>query len=101
MNKLKQKRKAFISGKVSGKKWEDAHWLFNAGERWLRKHGYATVNPTKICDRNWSWWHCMYVCLRELSKCDTIAMLHDWKHSRGAKIEYAFALLTFKKIIYI
>ncbi len=58
-------------------------------------------NPMKLCKPDWSWTHCMLVCLRTLvTKCDAIYVLKDHTESRGAKIELKVAKLLKYKVLY-
>lgn len=92
-------RRVFISGKVTGLSYIVAQERFNEAARLFSE--YDVVNPTKLCNSRWSWWRCMAVCLWHLVRCDTVAMLSNWRGSRGAKIEHFLALLLFKKVLYL
>ena len=92
-------RRVFISGKVNGLSYVVAQERFNEAARLFSE--YDVVNPTKLCNPRWSWWRCMAVCLWHLVRCDTVAMLSNWRGSRGAKIEHFLALLLFKKVLYL
>lgn len=59
------------------------------------------VNPTIECKEHWSWLRCMVKCLFLLKGCKWVAMLPDWKESRGARIEHRVAQWLGKDIIYI
>jgi hypothetical protein len=93
--------KAFISGRVSGIKYEYAKRNFKKVETVLVKQGYEVVNPTTLCNKEWSWLRCMCVCLWHLSKCDEIYVMRNYKKSKGAKIELRFARLLRKQVFFI
>ena len=62
---------------------------FERGAAELRALGYKVVSPTEVngCCESKSWLHYMRVDLKELLKCNTIALLDGWHKSRGASIE--------------
>lgn len=96
-------RKIFISGKVSGLDILEARALFRMANMYLlSRYCHCTcVNPMEICHRDWSWIHCMVVCIWDLRKCDTVAFLPNWKDSRGSRLEYRFAKLLGKEMIFL
>ena len=95
----RKRTKVFISGKISGEEYLVAYGKFSNAERMLQQMGYATVNPMKICKKNWSWLRCMAKCLWAIMFCDKVYQLEDWQESRGARIEYKWAKLLRKRIL--
>ena len=95
----RKQTKVFISGKISGLDYYVAYGKFANAERTMQQMGYATVNPMKICKRNWSWLRCMIKCLWAIFFCDKIFQLPGWQESRGARIEYKWAKLLRKRIL--
>lgn len=95
--------KIFISGKVSGLDIEEARCRFRMVNRYLLGiyPDCSCVNPMEICHCDWSWLHCMAVCLWRLSGCDAVAFLPNWKDSRGSRIEYRFATFLGKDILFL
>lgn len=91
--------KIFISGRVSGIPYKTAKYNFLRAERYWQRKGYQVVNPTKLCNKNWSWIRCMIVCLWNLAKCRYVYFLPNYTYSRGAKIEFKVAKLLNKIII--
>lgn len=92
--------KIFISGRVSGIKYKTAKYNFLRAEKYWSRKGYQVVNPTKLCNENWSWIRCMIVCLWNLAKCRYVYFMPNYTYSRGAKIEFKVAKLL-NKIIYL
>ena len=99
MKRYHIRTKVFISGKVSDLPYLVAYGKFSNAERMLQQMGYATVNPMKICKRDWSWVRCMIKCLWAIMWCDKIYQLPDWKESKGARIEYKWAKILNKRIL--
>lgn len=94
--------KVYIAGKITGDPGYVAK--FDAAVRHMSRLGWESnkiVNPVQHCDASWAWWRCMARCIRLLTGCEWVAMLPDWKESRGARIEHTVANLTMKPIIYI
>ena len=95
----RKRTKVFISGKISGLEYYVAYGKFSNAERMLQQMGYATVNPMKICKKNWSWLRCMIKCLWAIMWCKKVYQLEDWKDSKGARIEYRWAKFLRKRIL--
>lgn len=95
--------KVYIAGKITGDPCFEAK--FYAAETVLQtEYGWdywSIVNPVEQCDNAWPWWRCMARCLRLVSGCKAVAMLPDWKESRGARIEHGWAKFLRKQIIYL
>ena len=96
----KMKNSVFISGRVSGITYKRAKLNFDNCEKWFTNRGLHVVNPTKICKKEWSWLHCMIVCIYHLVRCEYVCFLSNYKESRGSRIEYLFAKLFRKKIAF-
>lgn len=99
MKRYHIRTKVFISGKISGLEYNVAYGKFSNAERMLQQMGYATVNPMKICKRNWCWLRCMIKCLWAIMWCKKVYQLPDWKDSKGARIEYRWAKLLRKRFV--
>jgi hypothetical protein len=81
----------YISGKISGIE-EDAKVNFEIAENIIRAMGHEPVNPFKLRHKKDATWEdYMKKDIRELTKCEAIWMLPDWKKSRGAVVEYFLA----------
>lgn len=92
--------KIFISGRISGIRYDYAKKNFAKAEKVWSKRGYDVVNPIKLCNPNWSWLHCMIVCLWHLIQCRFVYFMPNYKFSRGAKIELKVAQFL-NKLIFI
>ena len=99
---MKQNRNhIYIAGKVSGEPYWHAFLKFSAAEKKLKPYG-CTINPMRLCKRDWSWMRCMAVCLWVLVfRCNRIYLLHDWRDSKGARIERRVATIFKKRLIEI
>lgn len=94
--------RVYIAGKITG----DPNYKekFKAAAEHLLGCGFQdgnVVNPVEHCSEDWPWLRCMLRCLRLLCGCGWVAMLPDWKESRGAKIEHFVAQLFGKNIFYL
>ena len=93
--------KVFISGPITGT--EDYIDRFLKAELELTQKGYTVVNPAGVLAQlpvAFRWGTCMSITLALLEECDSIYMLKDWEHSKGAQIEHTFAAGIGKEIIY-
>jgi len=45
------------------------------------------VNSATFIDEGKPWESAMKIVLREMLECDSVSLLPNWSHSRGAKIE--------------
>lgn len=65
---------------------------FNSAAAHLRAQGHTVENPAENPEPPCkSWQGYMRMGLRQLTHCDTIALLPNWTHSPGARIEYDLA----------
>ena len=97
--KIYRNNKIYIAGKISGLDVQEYLQNFNNAEFVLQSR-YKVINPAKLGRTDKSWWWNMRMCIRLLLPCRSIYMLKNWENSKGAKIEYRIARLTFKKIMY-
>ena len=92
--------KVFISGRISGIKYENAKKAFAKREKKLSRIYDEVVNPIKLCKRDWSWLRCMFVCLWNLIQCDTVYFMRNHTKSKGCKVE-KFVAHLFNRCVYI
>ena len=97
MNK-QEKKKCYISGKITGLTNEVAIENFREASLHARFLGYEPVNPMNIVSDveepknekdKWSWY--MKADLKEMMDCDAILMQDNWEDSKGAIIEHNLA----------
>ncbi|GHV93207.1 hypothetical protein AGMMS50268_37100 [Spirochaetia bacterium] len=82
-------KRIYICGKVTGDPNYQKKFL-EAEER-LHLAGVWPVSPASFISKNTEWLKAMRLAIRELVRCDGIALLPDWKQSKGAKIEERLA----------
>jgi hypothetical protein len=83
-------KKLYISGKITG----DDNYVqkFKQAEDVLLNGGYFPVNPVAhVPPKYASWDTAMRLVLKTMLDCDGVALLPDWKESKGAKIEARLA----------
>lgn len=82
--------KVYIAGKITNN--PDYIKQFAEAEEMLKASGHTVLNPVK--DKGFSYKDCIDMGLCELMKCDGIYLLEGWQDSRGAILEYLYALVT-------
>ena len=90
---MTDKTRIYISGKITGT--DDYIERFEVVERKLIEQGYETVNPAKILSllpTSTTHKEYMVVSYALMDICDAIYLLHGWKDSKGAVMEYDYAL---------
>lgn len=76
----------YIAGPCTG--YPDLNYpAFHAEAARLRALSFEVVSPPEICAPHLDWEGCMEVCLAALPRCDVVALLPGWSHSRGALAE--------------
>lgn len=82
----------YLAGKMSGLPGFGYKRFFEA-EKHLAAAGYTVINPAKLNHAGESWHKCLRNDLRHIvSKCQGMAVLRNWRHSRGARLEVATAI---------
>jgi hypothetical protein len=81
--------KLYLCGKITG----DTHYYakFLRAEDSLYEAGFVPVNPAACIPATIDWKGAMRRAIRLMLACDGVALLPDWKKSRGAKIEVRLA----------
>ena len=93
--------KVYISGQISGIDPVEARARFADAEELLQGMGFDTVNPWDNglpVDAPWIAHMCRD--LEMLNECSCIYMMDGWRDSRGACIEYDFAIRTGKSVLF-
>ena len=93
--------KVYISGQISGLGPFEAKSRFDKAEEFLQGIGIDVVNPWDNGLPEESTW-IQHLCkdLEMLHECSHIYMLDGWQLSRGACIEYDFAIRTGKTVLF-
>lgn len=93
--------KVYISGKITGLPITEAEERFKDAEELITALNLTPVNPLKNgLPRHSTWEEHMAKDIELLKQCEAIFMLENWEDSRGAKIEYDFAIGSGKTIMY-
>ena len=85
--------RAYISGKITGN--SNYYMEFEEGKKHVNELGYEAINPAKlenIMPADATHDDYMSVCLPLLSLADAIYMIPGWETSKGACIEYGYAI---------
>lgn len=84
--------RAYISGAVTGT--DDYKERFAEAEKKLSEHGFEVVNPVKELEKfvDDSWLDIMKRCLLLLDTCDRVYFMSGWSKSRGACMEFGYAV---------
>ncbi|MDR1837576.1 MAG: DUF4406 domain-containing protein [Treponema sp.] len=82
----------YIAGKVTGD--PDYKEKFLEAENKLFDAGFEPLNPTSLILSNCEWKEAMRIAIRLMLKGDGVALLKDWKCSKGAKIEVKIARMV-------
>ena len=93
---LKMDKKIYIAGKITG----DSGYKekFNKTQKGFENAGYKVMNPA-ILPEGFPWESYMPICYGMIEACDEIAMLPDWRESKGARLEMVHAIKCDKIII--
>ena len=96
----------YISGPISGtgdylERFDQAEYEINKNLNLRYDH---IINPANVLDQlpiyELDYSDVMKLCLDLLSMCDSIYMLHGWERSKGAKLEYQYAVTNDYKIFF-
>lgn len=89
--------KIYIAGKVTG--LDNFKEKFRNAEERLKAHGHLVMNPAELGE-GFPWDSYMPICYAMIDACDTIYMLDNWKDSKGANLELAYAKQKGLDILY-
>lgn len=90
----------YISGPITGV--SNYKRIFQESKDALLAKGYDVVNPaelTEVIGDSFSYDEILSIDLDLLHRCDVLVQLPGWEESRGANIEYGYALGADKIII--
>jgi len=90
----------YISGPITGVK--NYKRYFQGAKDALTAKGYDVVNPaelTAVIGDSFTYDEILAIDLDLLSRCDAMVQLPGWENSRGANVEYGYALASDKIII--
>ena len=89
--------KVYIAGKVNG--LENYKEVFKEAEDKLLAEGHQVMNPS-VLPEGFPYEAYMPICCAMIDQCEAIYMLSNWKNSKGARVELAYAGATNKGIYY-
>lgn len=87
--------KVYIAGKITGN--PNYQQQFAEAEKWLLSIGYKPINPAK--NECQSYKEYIDTGLKQLMDCEAIYLLPNYQDSKGALLEYQYAITTETKII--
>ena len=90
----------YISGPITGV--SNYKRIFQGAKDALLAKGYDVVNPaelTEVIGDSFSYDEILAIDLDLLARCDAVVQLPGWENSRGANVEYGYALAADKIII--
>lgn len=90
----------YISGPITG--IENYRRIFQGAKDALTAKGYDVVNPaelTEVIGDSFTYDEILAIDLDLLARCDAVVQLPGWENSRGANVEYGYALAADKIII--
>lgn len=92
--------KVYLSGPMTGV--ENYKDIFNQYEKRLTDLGFTVFNPAWFdYKKGWSYDEILDLDLAALQKCEAIFMLPGWEKSKGACIEYGYALAKGINIMHV
>lgn len=86
------RHKIYVSGPMTGYPSKN-FGAFNKAAAELRKRGYHIINPAELDMEHprQTWAECLRRDIVALMRCNGVATLPNWKHSRGAQLEVYIA----------
>ena len=101
-----EKKKIYLSGKVSGENYEEVRKKFAAAQEMLEEVGHEVFNPLDFNeelhggDTSLPWQEYMLPLLPHIAECDIIYLMNGWRDSYGAQIERLWADRCGLEVIY-
>lgn len=90
--------KAYISGRITGEK--NYKEIFERAKEHLENKGFVVLNPAVLPD-GLSLSEYMKIDVAMLDAADYVFFLPNWKYSKGAQVEKAYAEYVGKQIVYL
>lgn len=89
---MAQRENVYLSGPMTGLPEKNFPAFMKAALK-LRGKKYRVVNPAElnIGDPRYSWSECLRRDIKEMMKCNAVALLPGWKKSKGALLEVYIA----------
>lgn len=95
----------YLSGPISGLGPEEVRAAFGSAAEQLRKRfpGCEVIDPSRLEIKSWTWRDYMrcWVQLLANGSIDMVAMLPNWRCSRGATAEHRLANILGLQILYL
>jgi hypothetical protein len=93
--------KVYIAGKITGN--PNFKEQFKNAELGLRLKGHKVLNPADTVARIDGLKHeeYLHICLAMIDVADAVALLPNWKDSKGAREEREYAMKKGKEVIYL
>jgi len=88
--------KIYIAGKITGN--ANFEQEFEQAERDLRAQGHTPLNPAKL-PKGLGYGDYIHIGFAMIDTAEAVMFLDSWRVSRGAKMEFDYALATGKAII--
>lgn len=82
--------RVYISGAITGV--ENYQEIFSEAEKKLENLGFEVINPARIGIEGLTWEEYMEIDLVLMKNCGYMYQLPGWRESRGALVEYGYAL---------
>ncbi len=87
----------YIAGKITN--YPEYRKHFQQAVDKMTAAGYLCMNPAELPE-GFPWEAYMPICYAMIDACDSIYLLYNWKSSRGAQMEYEYAVAHGKTILY-
>jgi len=89
--------KIYIAGKIT----DNPNYMeqFSIAESFLKQKGHAVMNPT-ILPPGFEHHEYMKICFSMIDACEAVYMLDNWRDSKGATMEYKYAMANDKTMMF-